>query len=91
VAGFWHGYVSGSRCRFAYGPADATATHYLLLQYIQIDFTFLLPAHWVPVVLDKIQEGKKWLCVCVLMKESILKISQHLARTYSGTFFLNVV
>jgi len=28
----WHGYVSGARCRFAYGPADATATHYLLLQ-----------------------------------------------------------
>jgi len=28
----WHGYVSGSRCRFAYGPADVTATHYLLLQ-----------------------------------------------------------
>ena len=26
------GYVSESRCRFAYGPADATATHYLLLQ-----------------------------------------------------------
>jgi len=24
--------VSGSRCRFAYGSADATATHYLLLQ-----------------------------------------------------------
>ena len=23
--------VSGSRCKFAYGPADATATHYLLL------------------------------------------------------------
>jgi len=22
----------GSRCRFAYGPADATATHYILLQ-----------------------------------------------------------
>jgi len=28
----WHGYVSGSRCRFAYGPADATSTHCLLLQ-----------------------------------------------------------
>jgi len=26
------GYVSGSRCRFAYGPADATATHCLLRQ-----------------------------------------------------------
>jgi len=40
----WRGYLSGMRCRFAYGPADATATHYLLLQY-QIYFTFLVPAH----------------------------------------------
>jgi len=24
--------LSEARCRFAYGPADATATHYLLLQ-----------------------------------------------------------
>jgi len=30
--GCWHGYLSGVRCRFAYGPADATATHCLLLQ-----------------------------------------------------------
>jgi len=29
--GCWHGYLSGVRCRFAYGPADATATYYLLL------------------------------------------------------------
>ena len=26
------GYLSGVRCRFAYGPAVATAAHYLLLQ-----------------------------------------------------------
>jgi len=26
------GYLSGATCRLAYGPADATATHYLLLQ-----------------------------------------------------------
>ena len=32
VVGCWHGYLSGVRCRLAYGPADATATHYLLLQ-----------------------------------------------------------
>jgi len=32
VVGCWCGDVSGSRCRFAYGPTDATATHYLLLQ-----------------------------------------------------------
>jgi len=25
-------YLSGARCRLAFGPADATATHYLLLQ-----------------------------------------------------------
>ena len=28
----WRGYLSGVRCRLAYGPADATATHCLLLQ-----------------------------------------------------------
>jgi len=33
VVGCWHGYLSGARCRLAYGPADATATHCLLLQY----------------------------------------------------------
>jgi len=25
--GCWRGYLSGARCRLAYGPADATATH----------------------------------------------------------------
>jgi len=30
--GCWHGYLSGARCRLAYSPADATATHCLLLQ-----------------------------------------------------------
>jgi len=28
----WHGCLSGVRCKFAYGPADATVTHCLLLQ-----------------------------------------------------------
>jgi len=47
LVGCWHGYLSGARCRFAYGPADPTATHCLLLQEIQIGFgfTFLVPAH----------------------------------------------
>ena len=30
--GYWHGYLSGARCRLAYGPTDATATHCFLLQ-----------------------------------------------------------
>jgi len=29
--GMLRGYLSGARCRLAYGPADATATHCLLL------------------------------------------------------------
>jgi len=32
VVGCWLGYLAGARCRLAYGPADATVTHYLLLQ-----------------------------------------------------------
>ena len=32
VVGCWCGYLSGARCKFAYGPADATATHCLSLQ-----------------------------------------------------------
>ena len=32
VVGCWRGYLSGARCRLAYGPADATATHCLLIQ-----------------------------------------------------------
>jgi len=45
--GCWHGYLSGARCRFAYGPADPIVTHCLFLQKIQIGFgfTLLVPAH----------------------------------------------
>ena len=32
VVGCWRGYLFGVRCRLAYGPADATATHCLLLR-----------------------------------------------------------
>ena len=31
VVGCWHGYLAGARCRLAYGPVDATATHCMLL------------------------------------------------------------
>ena len=32
VVGFWRGYLSGAKCRLAYGPADAISTDCLLLQ-----------------------------------------------------------
>ena len=53
VVGCWRGYLSGARCKLAYGPADTTAT--------QCGFTFLVPAHMG-------SPGKmaiKRLCVCV--------------------------
>jgi len=45
VVWYWHGYLSGARCRLAYSPADATATHCLLLLQNPDWFTFLVPAH----------------------------------------------
>jgi len=45
VVGCWRGYLSGARCRLAYGPADATATAVSCFSKIQIGFTFLVPAH----------------------------------------------
>ena len=32
LVGCWRGYLSGARCRLAFSPADATATHCLLIQ-----------------------------------------------------------
>jgi len=47
VVGCWCGYLSGARCRLAYGPDDATATHCLLSCFskIKAGFTFLVPAY----------------------------------------------
>ena len=38
----WHGYLSGTRCRLAYGSADATASRF---SKNQIGFIFLVMAH----------------------------------------------
>ena len=56
-------WLSGARCRLAYGPADATAAHCLLLQYskIQIGYTFLVLAR--PG--SPGQRVVKRVCVCV--------------------------
>ena len=61
VVGCWRGYLSGARCRLAYGPADATATHCLLLSKIQIGFIFLVLAH----LGSPGKRAIKWVCVFV--------------------------
>ena len=67
VVGCWRGYLSGARCRLAYGPADATATHCLLL-----GFTFLVPAH--PGSPGK-RAVQRVVCVCVSSPELCLDFS----------------
>jgi len=59
----WHGYLSATRCRLAYGPADATATHCLLLQsnpdwvlpfwHRVCVCVFILQVVWIPGVKNK--------------------------------------
>jgi len=57
----WHGYLSGARCRLAYGPTDATATCF---SETQIAFTFLVPAH----LGSPGKRAVKRVCVCVLWR-----------------------
>ena len=61
VVGCWHGYLSGARCRLAYGPADATATHVSCFSKIRTGFTFPVLAH--PG--SPGQRAVKRVCVCV--------------------------
>ena len=65
--GCWRGYLSGVRCRLAYVPADATATHCGSgISEIQIGFTFLVPAQRAhPGSLG--QRAVKRVCVCSLV------------------------
>ena len=61
AVGCWRGYLSGTRCRLAYGPADATATHCLA----SVKSRLVLPFWYrlTQVVLDK---GPLNGCVCEL-------------------------
>ena len=42
VVGCWRGYLSGARCRLAYGPADATATLASVKSRLVLPFWYLL-------------------------------------------------
>jgi len=63
MVGCWHGYGVWGEVQIAYGPDDATATHYLLVQQIQIGtLTFLVLTFWCQitrVVPDRIQRAVK--------------------------------
>ena len=74
MVGCWCGYLSGVRCRLAYGPADATVTCF---SKIQIGFTILVPTHpGSPEKRDVIPA-----CVCVIVLVLIVILVTQLTVT----------
>ena len=73
MLGCWCGYRFGARCTFAYGPADPTATHCLLLQEIQIGFGFTLLVSAHPGSPRQNPESRKMVVVVVVVVSNELK------------------
>ena len=65
MVGYWRGYLPGVRCRLAYSPADATATHCPCFSEIQIGFTFVVPAHRGSPGKRAVKYVRACPCVCV--------------------------
>jgi len=61
VVGCWRGYLSGARCRLAYSPADATATHCL---FASVKSRLVLP-FWYRLTRVVPEKGPLNVCVCV--------------------------
>jgi len=87
VVGCWHGYLSGARCRLAYDPANAIATHCLLLQW-NLDWFYLSGTCSPRVVPDKGPLNGcvcvcvcMCVCVCVCMCESCQQNNWHIWHT----------
>ena len=59
VVGYWHGYLSGARCRLAYGPADASATHCLASVKSRLFLFF-----WYRLTQVVLEKGPSNGCVC---------------------------
>jgi len=66
VVGCWHGYLSGVRCRFAYGPADATASCF---SEIQMVLPFWYRPTWVVP-----EKGPLNGCVCVCKEYHVIEV-----------------
>ena len=60
--GCWCGYLSGARCRLAYGPADTTATHCLA----SVKSRLVLP-FWYRLTLVVPEKGPLNGCVCTAL------------------------
>jgi len=68
VVGCWYGYLSGVRCRLAYSPADATATH----SHASVKSRLVL-SFWYRLTRAVLEKGLLNGCVCVIVKEVCLQ------------------
>ena len=81
------------RCKFAYSPADATATHCLLLQYNPDWFWYQLT--WV--IPDRVQTAVKQVCVVVYVSHVIKSSSEYeydtlqYGRSSSAQSYIDVI
>ena len=78
VVGSWRDYLSGVRCKLAYGPADAIATHCFLLHLNPDWFCLLVPT-------DPGSPGQRavklvCVCVCVFVLYKFMVIAASLIR-----------
>ena len=69
VVGCWCGYMPESRCRSAYGPGDATVTHYL--GPVNPDCFYLSGAGLPGYSRTKSKRAVKRLCVCLSVSTDI--------------------
>ena len=71
VVGCWRGYLSGARCRLAYGPADATATQLFLAS---VKSRLILP-FWYRLTWVVPRKGPLNGCVCPWKRSVRLRLS----------------
>jgi len=69
VVGCWRGYLSGARCRLAYGPADATATHRL---FASVKSRLVSP-FWYRLTRVVPDKGPLNGCVCVCVCNKLVR------------------
>jgi len=68
--GCWHGCLSGAGCSFVYGRADAADAHCVLLQEIQIGFSFIFPVPAHPGSPGQNPESRKMVVVVVVPRSN---------------------
>jgi len=88
AVGYWHGYLSGARCRLAYMaqwiPLPLTVSCF---SKIQIGFTFLVPAH---LGSPGERVDKRWCVYAVIFDIFSCNISAYFQLLFSAVYALKI-